>query len=91
MQKSRARLSSGRAISSVVERFLHTEEATGSIPVSPTMFPLQVHFLVSDLEPPKSQNFGQNSGGQLHFGWSMPWLETTCEREKEPEPSEVLL
>lgn len=24
------------AISSVVERFLHTEEATGSIPVSPT-------------------------------------------------------
>jgi hypothetical protein len=37
MPKSRARLSSGRAISSVVERFLHTEEATGSIPVSPTM------------------------------------------------------
>ncbi len=27
---------SGRAISSVVERFLHTEEAAGSIPASPT-------------------------------------------------------
>lgn len=29
------------AISSVVERFLHTEEATGSIPVSPTTSPFQ--------------------------------------------------
>jgi hypothetical protein len=26
------------AISSVVERFLHTEEAAGSIPASPTKF-----------------------------------------------------
>ena len=37
------------AISSVAERFLHTEEATGSIPVSPTI-PLIFHdnpFLVS--------------------------------------------
>ena len=41
MPKSRARLSLGRAISSVVERFLHTEEATGSIPVSPTMLSLE--------------------------------------------------
>ena len=30
------------AISSVVERFLHTEEATGSIPVSPTILLLHV-------------------------------------------------
>ena len=36
------------AISSVVERFLHTEEATGSIPVSPTMCSLPLpHFLSS--------------------------------------------
>ncbi len=33
-----------RAISSVVERFLHTEEATGSIPVSPTMLPSALPF-----------------------------------------------
>ena len=34
------------AISSGVERFLHTEEATGSIPVSPTMVstsPFPIH------------------------------------------------
>ena len=31
------RLRPVRAISSVGERFLHTEEATGSIPVSPTI------------------------------------------------------
>ena len=40
MPKSRAILPSRGAISSVVERFLHTEEATGSIPVSPTIFSL---------------------------------------------------
>lgn len=36
------------AISSVVERFLHTEEATGSIPVSPTIsFVLSVQSYLS--------------------------------------------
>ncbi len=32
-----ARVRRAWAISSVAERFLHTEEATGSIPVSPTI------------------------------------------------------
>lgn len=41
----------GWAISSVGERFLHTEEATGSIPVSPTIL---LHF------PSPSDQSGRN-------------------------------
>ncbi len=49
MPKPHARLYPGWAISSVVERFLHTEEATGSIPVSPTMLPFGTSlFLLAD-------------------------------------------
>jgi hypothetical protein len=56
------------AISSVVERFLHTEEATGSIPVSPTI-PLffdipTMQFRSVSHNPSRC---GQMAGCRLHF------------------------
>ncbi len=88
MPKSRARLSLGRAISSVVERFLHTEEATGSIPVSPT----------THMEPPSSTTENLIFPKKAKF-WTEPGMSATllivCERhpvsKNGTEPSEVLL
>ncbi len=65
-----ARSRQGRAISSAGERFVHTEEVTGSIPVSPTTdqrsFPTReaASFAVRDVRP------RERNGSALPFTWA---------------------